>query len=193
MRDRRMKLVVVVLLFFLRVTAQENGFTRSSIKTGIGIGVHDGVEESGLGLVYLVGYEKSFGTKEKFRINSNLVYGGFNSKGITDVREQFFRITSVGVNVGYDLVRYKSVSLLLSTGGFLNYTRGLLGTGGENEIGNSRYFNEVYFGGSGGIGIRISSDKSRFSYEIKPINVQIGSKGFVLGYVLFGLDIKIKD
>ena len=47
------------------------------------------------------------------------------------------------MNVNYDLVKYKSVSLLITSGGFLNYSRGLFGTGGENEIRNSRYFNQT--------------------------------------------------
>lgn len=73
-----MKLLVLIVLFSLKINAQENQFTRSSIKTGIGIGVNEGIEESGLGFVYSVGYQKSFGKKEKFRINPNLLYGGFN-------------------------------------------------------------------------------------------------------------------
>ena len=192
MIEKKINLLIVILLFSLKINAQDNEFTRSSIKTGIGVGINDGIEESGLGFVYSVGYQKSFGKKEKFRINPNLLYGGFNSNGITDTRQQFFRITSLGMNVNYDLIKYKSVSLLITTGGFLNYSRGLFGTGGENEIRNSRYFNQLYFGGTVGIGIRINSTESRFAYEIKPLNLQIGNKGFVLGYLMFGLDIKIK-
>jgi hypothetical protein len=192
MIEKKIKLLITILLFSLKINAQENEFTRSSIKTGIGIGINDGIEESGLGFVYSVGYQKSFGKKEKLRINPNLLYGGFTSNGITDTREQFFRTTSIGINANYDLIKYKSVSLLLTSGGFLNYSRGLLGTGGEYEIRNSRYFNQLYFGGNVGIGIRINSSESRFAYEIKPLNVQIGNKGFVLGYIMFGLDIKIK-
>ncbi len=137
-------------------------------------------------------YQKSFGKKEKFRINSNLIYGRFNSNGINDTPQQFFRITSIGMNVNYDLVKCKSVSLLITSGGFLNYSRGLFGTSGENEIRNSSYFSQLYFGGTAGIGIRINSTKSRFAYEIKPLNVQIGNNGFELGYIMFGMDIKIK-
>lgn len=187
-----MKLLILLFIISLKINGQENEFTRSSIKTGIGVGINDGIEETGLGFLYSIGYQKNFGKKEKFRISPNLLYGGFSSNGISDTREQFFRITSLGLNVNYDLIRYKSVSLLITTGGFLNYSRGLFGTGGENEIRNSRYFNQLYFGGSAGIGIRINPTKSRFSYELKPLNVQIGNKGFVLGYMMFGLDIKIK-
>ena len=189
---KKTNLLIVLLLITLKLNAQENEFTRSSIKTGIGIGIIEGIEESGLGFVYSVGYQKSFGEKERFRINPNLLYGGFTSIGITDTREQFIRITSIGMNVNYDLVKGKTASIFITSGGFFNYSRGLLGTGGENGNKNSSYFNQLYFGGTAGIGIRISSTKSRFAYEIKPLNVQIGNKRFVLGYIMFGMDIKIK-
>lgn len=52
MIEKKMKFLLVILLFSLKITAQENQFTRSSIKTGIGAGVNDGIEESGLGFVY---------------------------------------------------------------------------------------------------------------------------------------------
>jgi hypothetical protein len=192
MIGKKMHLLIIIVLFSLTSLAQENEFTRSSIKTGVGIGLNEGNKESGLGIVYSIGYQKSFGKKEKFRINPNLLYGGFNSFGISDTRDQFFRITSIGMNVNYDLIKYKSVSLLITSGGFLNYSRGLFGTGGENDIRDSSYFNQLYFGGTAGIGIRISSAKSRFAYELKPFNIQFGNKDFILGYLLFGLDIKIK-
>ena len=192
MTKENIYLIILLIIFTLKIKAQENKFTTSAIKTGIGAAVNDGIEESGLGLIYSVGYQKSFGKKEKLRINPNLLYGGFTSNGITDTREQFYRITSLGMNVNYDLIKYKSVSLLISTGGFLNYSRGLFGTGGEFDNGSSKYFNEFYFGGNASIGIRINSNKSRFAYEIKPLNIQVGNKGFVLGYLMFGMDIKIK-
>ena len=130
MIEKKLIYLTAILLFSLKINAQENEFTRSSIKTGIGIGVNDGIQEEGLGFIYSVGYQKSFGKKEKFRINPNLIYGGFNSSGITDTPQQFFRITSIGMNVNYDLVKCKSVSLLITSGGFLNYSRGLFGTSG---------------------------------------------------------------
>jgi hypothetical protein len=185
-------ILIYVVLFSIESRAQENEFTRSSIKTGFGAGINEGFEETGTGFVYSVGYQKSFGKEERFRINPNLLYGGFNPLLYSGIRDQYYRITSVCMNINYDLLKYKSVSLLVSTGAFLNYSRGLLGTGGEDGCRNSSYIHELYFGGSAGLGIRISNPESRFAYEIKPLNVQVGNKGFVLGYMMFGLDIKIK-
>ena len=181
------------LILFMKSYSQENIFNRSSIKTGIGIGFNDSREENGFGLVYNLGYQKSFGKKEKLRINPNLIIGGFSSNLVSDTRDQFYRITSLQMNVSYDVVRYKSFSLLLTTGGFGNYSRGLLGTGGElQNHKNSDYFYKFYYGGSLGIGFRINPPKSRIAYEIKPYNIQFGNKGFFLGYMMVGLEIKFK-
>lgn len=193
MKQKKILLAVIILLTIFTAKAQENEFTRSSITTGIGIGVNDSEEESGFGLVYSIGYQKSFGEKERFRINPNLLYGNFSTFGITDNRDQYYNITSLRMNVNYDVLKYKSVSLLITSGGFLNYSRGLFGNGGEiNTNSSSRYFNKIYFGGNAGIGLRINPSKSRFAYEIKPLNVEFGNKSFVLGYMMFGLDIKLK-
>jgi hypothetical protein len=189
---KSIKLLILFACIQHKLYAQENEFTKSSIKTGIGIAINEGIKESGLGLIYSIGYQKTFGEKERLRINPNLLFGGFNSVGITDTREQFYRVTSLGMNINYDLIKYKSVSLLVASGLFVNYSRGLFGTGGEFEVKKSKYFNELYFGGNANIGIRINSNKSRFAYEIKPLNVHFGNKGFVLGYLMFGMDIKIK-
>jgi hypothetical protein len=98
------------------------------------------------------------------------------------------------MNVSYDLLKYKSVSLFVTAGGFINYSRGLFGTGGEEGFENmkSEYFFNLYFGGNANLGLRINPKKSRFAYEIKPLNIQFGNKDFVLFYAMFGMDIKIK-
>lgn len=122
--------------------AQEIEFKRSSVRTGIGIGFNNGSREIGLGLVYSIGYQKSFGVKNKLRINPNMTFGGFSPIIITDTRDQFYRITSIGLNIHFDLVKYKAVSIVTSGGAFINYSRGLLGTGGRGNASNtsSEYF-----------------------------------------------------
>jgi hypothetical protein len=181
------------LILVINSYSQENIFNRSSIKTGIGLGFNDSREETGFGLIYNLGYQKSFGKKEKLRINPNLIIGSFSTNLISDIRDQFYRISSLEMNVSYDVVRYKSFSVLLTTGAFGNYSRGLFGTGGE-LINNrdSEYFYKLYYGGSLGIGFRLNPVRSRIAYEIKPINFQFGNKGYSLSYMTFGLDIKLK-
>ncbi len=183
-----------MLLVGNKIYSQEKKFERSSIRTGIGIGINDGHQETGLGLIYSLGWQKSYGEKNKFRLNPNMIIGGFKPIMITDTRDQFYRITSLGLNVHYDLVKYKAVSIVTTGGGFFNYSRGLLGTGGMLEANNnhSEYFNSFYLGGNISLGLRINREDSKLAYEIRPLNIQFGNDYFLLGYLMFGIDIKLE-
>lgn len=148
-----------------------------------------------MGLIYSIGYQKSFGKNNRIRLNPNLIFGGFLPIGITDTRDQFYRISSFGFNLHYDLVKFTSISVVTSPGIFLNYSRGLLGTGGMPEANNntSEFFNSFYFGGKFSLGLRITPSGKRLAYEIRPLNIQFGNNGFILGYLMFGIDIKIGE
>jgi len=186
--------LVILLMAENNIYSQEIEFRRSSIRAGIGIGINEGQEEIGNGLVYSIGWQKSFGEKNKVRINPNMTFGGFLPIAITDTRDQYYRITSLGINIHYDLIKYKAASIVTTGGGFINYSRGLLGTGGWPEANNnsSEYFYSLYFGGNASIGLRIDPKNSKLAYEIRPINIHLGNRGFMLGYIMFGIDFKIK-
>lgn len=175
-------------------SAQETEPKRTSIRTGIGLGFNHGKQETGTGFVYSMGWQKSFGAKDRFRFNPNLIVGDFFSWPISDTRDQYYRLTSLGLNLHYDLIRYKSISIVTTIGGFINYSRGLSGTGGWPESNNnsSEYFHSLYFVGNISAGIRMAPKKSRFAYELRPINVQLGNDYFELVYFMFGIDIKLK-
>ena len=194
---RLTKTLSICLLTFLTTTnfvsSKEIEFKRSSIRAGIGIGLNEGQREIGSGLVYSIGWQKSCGAKSKLRINPNMTFGGFLPIAITDTRDQFFRITSLGLNIHYDIIKYKAVSIVTTGGGFINYSRGLLGTGGWPEANhtNSQYFYTIYFGGNASFGLRIDPKSSKLAYEIRPINIHFGNKGFLLGYMMFVIDFKL--
>lgn len=93
-------LCMTVMLFTGNNTyAQEIEFEKSSIRTGVGVGINEGKREIGMGLIYSIGWQKSFGTKNKLRMNPNMTFGGFSPIAITDTRDQFYRITSLGLNI----------------------------------------------------------------------------------------------
>jgi hypothetical protein len=176
------------------VYAQDLEFKNSSISTGLGIGLNEGLRETGLGIVYSVGWQKSVGEKSKLRINPNMSFGGFLPIGVTDTRDQFYRITSLGLNFHYDIITYRSLSIVTTGGGFFNYSRGLLGTGGWPEANNtsSDYFFTGYFGGNASLGLRIDPKRSKIAYKITPINIHLGNKDFLLAYLMVGIDFKLK-
>ncbi len=192
------KCLLLFLIIFLSTEndlhSQESEVNRISIRTGIGIGINEGHWETGMGLIYSIGWQKSYGKKNKLRLNPNMIIGGFIPFAITDTRDQFYRITSLGLNLHYDLVKYKAFSIVTTGGGFINYSRGLLGTGGWPEANNNRseYFNSFYLGGNVSFGLRVNPKNSRLAFEFRPINVQFGNDYFVLGYIMFGIDFKLK-
>jgi hypothetical protein len=186
--------ILSLLLMDQAVYAQESAFGKNSINTGIGIGINAGRQETGLGVVCSFGWQKSFGQKNKLRINPNMLFGEFLPIVITDTRDQFYRTTALALNLHYDLLRYKAVSLVTAAGGFVNYSRGLLGTGGWPEANNNRsaYFYTLYFGGAASFGLRIDPKNKQLSYELRPLNFLLGSKGFTMGYLMFNVDFKLK-
>lgn len=186
--------ILILLLIGIKLNAQDIEFKRTSIRTGIGIGFNEGHWETGMGLLYSFGLQKSYGEKNRLRINPNILIGGFIPIGITDTRDQFYRITSLGLNVHYDLIKINIVSMVTTVGGFMNYSRGLLGTGGWPEANNnhSEYFHKLYYGGNISIGLRINPENSRLAYELRPLNLQFGNDYFVLGYTMFGIDFKLR-
>jgi hypothetical protein len=106
-RNAKLKSLSLVLFVFLLIINQANGqeTKRTSIMPGIGVGYNEGKREMGLGLIYSIGWQKSFGKKDKLRLNPNLIIGNFSSFGITDISDQFYRISSLGMNLHYDLVK----------------------------------------------------------------------------------------
>lgn len=197
-----MKSVLILsLLFLLLITSslysQETRNKRTSIITGIGIAINEGQREMGIGLLYSIGWQKSYGKKQRIQLNPILLLGGFTTALPipTDTRDQFYKISSLGLNVHYDLLKSSSSSIVVTGGGFINYSRGLMGTGGWQQSYNntSDFFYAVYFAANVSLGIRIKSAKAKRNYELRPINVQFGNNGFLLWHFMFVIDFKLAE
>lgn len=187
----------IFILISINGFSQEREFKKTSIKTGLGLSMNEGYNEMGVGLVYSVGFQKSYGKKDKLRINPNLMFGGFLPAGITDTRDMYYKLTNLGLDFHYDLIRIDVVSLVVTGGGFINYSRGLLGTGGMPDPGlqnhySSDYFLKMYYGGKVGLALRIDQKNKKCAYEIRPFNFQFGNEDFILATIMFGVDIKLE-
>lgn len=180
--------------FLTNAKCQETESGNLSIRTGIGFGYNGGKREEGDGLVYSIGIQKSYWVQNRLRINPNLMIGGFSNAMTTDNRDKFYRITNLNLNSDYDVIRVKPFSLFLGGGGFVNYSRGLIGTGGDDVIVNqqSEYFYTLYYGLNASIRFRAEIDKGNIAYEVRPINFYLGNKNFALGYFMFVIDFKLK-
>lgn len=179
------------LMLHCIVTAQNPENSNQWIDTGIGIGYNGGQDHGGFGMHYAVGWQKSLKNQNRLRLNPGLSLGNYGTFGIpTDTRDQFYSSVTAGVNIDYDLIRYQSLSLVVSGGGLVNYSYGLLGTGGDPEAHHydeSEFFNQLYFGGNASIGLRIENPQSRVAYEYKLLGLQGGFNHFGGIYSAFEL------
>jgi len=187
------KTILTLLGLFLSIIAycQNATFSKSALKLGVGIGFNEGKRENGMGTLFSFGYQKSFWKDNRLRINPNLTIGGFMPFIITDTRDQYYRITTFSITGYLDPLKFKSIALFIGAGPFINYSRGLLGTGGWAGYSDSEYFFRLYYGGYVGAGLRINPKNSRFAYEFAPINIMAGNNSFVLGFLKIGIDIKL--
>lgn len=182
--------------------AQETTYGRTAIKAGIGLGYNSGEREMAFGMLYTAGWQKSYGKRERLRIHPHILMGTFRKTVLPiGVPDQTYKISTLGMNVHYDLVAYKFLSLVTTAGGFINYSRGLIAAGGKpvptaqgdtepSVRGGS--FHSLYVGGAASLALRIAPPKSPLAYEIKFLNLHFGNNGFFLGHFMFGMDFKLK-
>lgn len=192
-RRKRVMTGAAVLWSLQVVHAQAPAGNSGAIQAAVGLGVHAGKEEQGLGVLYTLGYQQPLGGPARWRLNPQVVGGEFSAAGITDTPDQFYRTTSAGLTLHHDLLKYRALAVVLSGGAFATYARGLLGTGGELQPAGqgSRYFSQLYWSGSGGMGLRVSPAHSRLAYEFRPLTLQGGTNGFFLGYATVGVEVKL--
>lgn len=189
------KVASCVLCFtFLSIKTFAQISTRGELKMGIGIAIDEGDRETGVGGIVILGYQKSF-LKNRLRIGPMVRVGNFIPLGITDTRDQYFRSSTLDLSSDFDIIKYKAVSLFAGAGGFINYSRGLLGTGGwPSERNNgSDYFFKLYAGGKLKGGLRINPEKRKFTIEFVPFNVFFGNDYFLLGSINFLVGIKLPE
>ncbi len=187
-------LVLLLIITGYSTYAQEQEFSKNSIKVGVGIGSSMGNSTEGFGPVYTIGYQREI-WNARFRLNPNFSIGNYSSKLITDTRDLYFNSISLEANLYYDLIKTKSFSIVLGWGGFANNSRGLKGTGGDpdgyTKPPGSEYVSDFHFGGYLGGGFRINSANKRTAVNIMPINIRAGSNEFAELHAKIELDIKL--
>jgi len=164
----------------------------TTVKFGFGPGISDGNTTTGGGSVFFAGFQKAL-WNGRFRLNPNFALGMYSSKLVMDVRDQWFNSLNLEVLLYYDLIRFRGVSLTIGTGGVLNNTRGLLGTGGYPP-GDSRseYTSEYMLGACLGAGIRILPSAGNYAVELLPLNFHIGPDYFMEAYMKISFELPLE-
>ncbi len=183
--------LMIVFVISNSVNAQDttNSFSNKSITTAIGFGFID-ARSFGFGYIYEVGYQQAY-WKSKLRFNPYIQNGEYTTLGITDVRSAYFRNTIYGLKIGLDLLKYKAVSIAAQLGYGINYTRGMIGTGGESGATESKLFAEIHHSVTLGTGIRVNPKNHRLAYELHIINFGLGRDEFITGQFRIGIDVKL--
>ena len=132
MKNKYIGLIFLIVLMSFDYSFGQN-FTKKSIKLGLGVGIHMGNNTGGSGLVYTVGFQKEI-WKDRLRFNPNFSIGQYSSKVLPKGgRDQHFNSLSLDAKLFFDLIKIESFSFVVGCGGFLNNTRGLIGTGGDPD------------------------------------------------------------
>ncbi len=195
------KIHLLILLFSLSSLtfwSQKDEFSNKTYNIGFGIGAN----EIGIGRIYQFGIQKTSKTNTKFRYGFMWQFASINNIFVTDVKDQMEHTTSLDYRLAYDLVKYKSISLFLQTAPFVNYTRGLIGTGGEYSTGNNGFYRKIVGGGLAGLGVRIDNPKKSFAIEINPLTIHYGyaysgrdpvNHDYYLGYFQINISFKQRN
>ncbi|MEN8251184.1 MAG: hypothetical protein ABFS32_19785 [Bacteroidota bacterium] len=192
----KIRIFVLILLFVITYPSKSFGqlYSGNSIKLGIGFGMHMGKNTEGSGTIYTIGYQKEI-LNDRLRFNPNFSIGQYSSKLFpTGARNQYFNSFNLGSYLFYDLIRIKSVSIVLGAGVFINNSRGLKGSGGDPEFYpenlKSSYVSDYHFGGYFGGALRINPRNKRTAINIMPINVHVGINEYLEFNPKIEFDIK---
>lgn len=184
-------LFVFIVLNCTYLFAQENAFSKSSLRYSVGVGIAQGYSISGLGTFLSMGYGYSL-LDNHLRIQPGLTLGYLDNQRSTDLPDENFASIDLETLASYDLLRYKAVSLIVGIGGFVNNTRGLLGTGGyEYPRPYSEFYSSWHAGGILTGGLRINPARSRIAIEISPFNLYGGFDKYFKFFAKVGFEVKL--
>ncbi len=177
-----------ILLANINLFGQSN--SKSLLTYHLGIGIADGAQMHGGGMIFGAGYQYSI-PKYRLHFQQNISIGVFNSDMIQDVPDLFINSISLESVVFFDIIKYKEFALSLGTGPVLCNYKGLEGSGGYPPKSGSDYINKWYYGVYLGSSISITPIKSRLVYSIMPMNFYVGPDSFLQGFAKIGVGVKL--
>lgn len=165
-----------------------------SIKLFTSISYHEGQGENGIGIPIGIGYQKQY-LKGRLRVNSSVQAASFRNFGITDVPDNYYRVTTLGAYANFDILRYYSVSIFLSAGAALSYSRGMISSWFDEDSGlpiSGKNFNRWYPTLYGGYGIRIAPRKAKYAAEILfPPGGHASRSAYLIHALRVGVDFRL--
>lgn len=184
-------LLAGLLIIILAQFSFSQDFSGNSLSYGFGFGVSEGARHDGLGQHVEVGYKTAL-WKNRLRLYPNLTIGAYNTKFITDIPDSYFNSINAKLGVEFDVIAISAFSFMIESGGFVNLTRGLKGTGGETPRSSSNFFSYTNYGFLLAGGFRIQPKMSRIAYNIKPLGFLVGPNYFVDFQSTVSIEVRLR-
>lgn len=171
--------------------AQTDDYSKSSLKYSVGLGLAQGYNNAGGGKFLSIGFVYNL-WDNRLRLTPGVTVGYLDNTGTTDLPDESFGAIDIESILSYDWLRYKSVSLMVGVGGFVNNTKGLLGTGGfDAPRTSSMFYSSWHAGGVLTGGLRINPPRSRIAIEIAPFNLYGGFDKYFTFNAKIGIEVKL--
>lgn len=195
-----MKIILnIISLFTITCTAFSQDSTwvwcskgGSSLKFFTSISYQEGKKEMGFGIPLGIGYQKQY-CNGRIRAHATLQDGNFMNFGITDVPDYYYRVSTLGLNSDFDVLRYYSFSIVLSTGVGGSLSRGIRSEFWDMDGNYSsggyfvRFYPTIYLA----YGIRIAPRKSKYALEIfLPPGGHANNTFYLIHAIRVGVDYK---
>lgn len=197
------KFPLLILLLLASAIVQPQEYKSLALKLGVGAGMSQSSNCTGMGTMYSVGYQRDI-WKDRLRFNPNLSVGFYSPVFITDLPNQYFNSIIINANLNYDLIRINRFSVVVYAGLDVGITQGLIENGsyygnysgygsgyGNPYSQNSYYIQNYHVGGNLGGGFRILSKSKKTALNILPFNFRVGYLNFLESNLKLEIDINI--
>ena len=160
----KFKFLISSLFFIQSIHLYAQEFSGKSLLLDAGFGIFENTELEGIGLVHSIGAE--FDVHDRIRIVPRFTFGGFVADADGGSNGHFVSRV-LKLNVGADIVNYKSLSFVINAGILGNYSSGYK-TGR-----NHNFFHTVYFAVGGSFGLRLMPTSARFGCEFNLLELMV--------------------
>ena len=184
------KYLLLLLLWMGFLQSNGQNISRGGFFGGAGIGFSNNANAEGLGINGTVGFQRAI-WNDRLRIVPGISFGAYGNNSIDGVADAFFNSTNLQINLNFDLLKVKSLSILVGSGITANYFTGLIGTGGDPGRNSSEFFNEFNFAFNGLLGLKLNPEKNRIGYELLLLEGSFGNDFSEISVLKFRLTCKV--
>lgn len=173
--------LLLLMLLMCASTAMAQDSTRHAFTVSASLGMYDGDFLSGEGVDFGIGYQRKI-FNDRFRLHASANFGAYE-ENTKDGADLYFSSMDVKADINYDLIRYRSFSLIVGTGLMYEYTRGIIDPGVliiQTEDYLIYLHRETTFFGKSNVGVnllaglRYNPSSEKYAIELLPLYTSVG-------------------